>query len=548
MKLVGAFCLLLFVLYQFLKFLHRVVRKKHIAQRTGLLDLPLLGAPRNDSKKIGGTAVICGGSITGLLTARVCHDHFERVIIIEAENWLSTECAWPDNTSELKNKRSRLVQWESLQALQAWSASCFSKLFPNLVSECALSRIPIVPGDFKYFLSGKEIKSPLEEYKGSLPPILCAGRPGLETLLRRLVVGRKQYPNIQLIQGTVTGCEIDSENPKYLSKVVFRRASDNQTIAIPATMIIDCTGPARAGMKMLRRLGYGMATTNQPSLDELTVHYNQNVHYSSFDVPATDDLIQRLPLEARKPGPIRRWIPDLLRDNKAVLLQRIDNNIIQVAAAGWGLKELPRDLDEVEAFARSLKVETPIPEWWYDTLHLLKEVEDKMTKKVVPMPPSVYTAFHRARNMPSNWIAVGDSIMTINPILAQGVSKVLLGVATLNSLLHQQGQSERPDRLTENFANRFFHAQAEKIEPMWRGVKGIDYHFDTTIPIAGETLSNDWFVRSYIRAFFKLATKNNDAGSIMWHVFNFLAPPIDYFHPYFVPRVLLEMLRERLTV
>jgi hypothetical protein len=56
-------------------------------------------------------------SIAGLLTARVCADHFERVIIIEAENWLSKQCAWPDNTFELKNKRSRLAQWESLQGM-----------------------------------------------------------------------------------------------------------------------------------------------------------------------------------------------------------------------------------------------------------------------------------------------------------------------------------------------------------------------------------------------------------------------------------------------
>jgi hypothetical protein len=61
MKLVGTFALLLFVFYQLLKFLHYVVRKKHIAQKTGLLDLPLLGAPRKDNTKIGGTAVICGG-------------------------------------------------------------------------------------------------------------------------------------------------------------------------------------------------------------------------------------------------------------------------------------------------------------------------------------------------------------------------------------------------------------------------------------------------------------------------------------------------------
>ncbi|KIL58812.1 hypothetical protein M378DRAFT_15278 [Amanita muscaria Koide BX008] len=540
MKLLGIVCLLLFSFYQLLKLVHGIVRKKHIAQQTGLPDLPLLGVPRKDGKKIAGAAVICGGSIGGLLAARVCHDHFERVIIIEAENWLCTEESWPDDASDVKSKRSRLLQWESYQTLQAWSAACFEKLFPNLASECALSRISIIPADWKLFLSGKEIKAPKNEYNGSLPPIICAGRPGLETLIRRLVVGRKQYPNVEMVQGTVTGYEADPEQPGYLSKVLFRRAIDNKIISIPATMVIDCTGPASAGVKMLRRLGHGVPTgSSGPSLDGLTTHYDQDFRYSSFDIPVTDDLIQRFPKEAREPGPIRYCLPEWTMDRRMVLSQRIDRNIVQVVAAGWSLEQIPTTLEEVETLARSLNLEIPIPEWWFEVLHILKDVE--MTTKVARIPHSVYTLFHRAENMPSNWVAIGDSVMTINPIFAQGISKIFLGLAPLNSMLHQEG----PDQLTRDFAKKFFNAQAEKLEPHWGAVKGIDYNYETTTPIVGETLSDDWFIRSYIRAFMRLATKNTDASSAMWRVMNFLAPPIDYFHPYLVPQVLWEMTKER---
>ena len=43
-----------------------------------------LGKPRQNSK-LGGTALIAGGSIAGLFCARVLCTHFEKVVIIESE-------------------------------------------------------------------------------------------------------------------------------------------------------------------------------------------------------------------------------------------------------------------------------------------------------------------------------------------------------------------------------------------------------------------------------------------------------------------------------
>ena len=53
-------------------------------------------------------------SVAGLLAARVCHDHFEHVIIVEPEAWLSTDegrevTLWPESQS-----RARLIQYNSL--------------------------------------------------------------------------------------------------------------------------------------------------------------------------------------------------------------------------------------------------------------------------------------------------------------------------------------------------------------------------------------------------------------------------------------------------
>ncbi|KAJ6620782.1 hypothetical protein B0H10DRAFT_1051238 [Mycena sp. CBHHK59/15] len=54
--------------------------RHHLVKHSGLPDLLFLEKSRKDNQKIDGTAVIC---------ARVCHDHFKRVLVIESEAWLS---------------------------------------------------------------------------------------------------------------------------------------------------------------------------------------------------------------------------------------------------------------------------------------------------------------------------------------------------------------------------------------------------------------------------------------------------------------------------
>jgi hypothetical protein len=56
-----------------------------------------------------------GSSIAGLVTARVCHDHFERVVIVEPEAWLATPEGWDPAQQPQKSKRTRILQYESIQ-------------------------------------------------------------------------------------------------------------------------------------------------------------------------------------------------------------------------------------------------------------------------------------------------------------------------------------------------------------------------------------------------------------------------------------------------
>jgi hypothetical protein len=94
----------------------------------------------------------------------------------------------------------------------------------------------------------------------------------------------------------------------------------------------------------------------------------------------------------------------------------------------------PRDLEGVKQFTRDLVLETPIPDWFYQLLDLLAEVEDSMTLSAVRVgkassstfeskldlhlliAPATYIRYHQAPNLPKNWVAIGDSVMSVNPV------------------------------------------------------------------------------------------------------------------------------------
>ena len=119
-----------------------------------------------------------------------------------------------------------------LVGIQGTNAGVFSlKLLP-------VARL--IPAITKFHFSGKLVKQPLGKYNGQIPRVFCAGRPGFETLLRRLVIGRKHYPNIEQIHGTVIGYEKDPQNPTRICGVLVRQPN-NEVVTISSTLILGKT-------------------------------------------------------------------------------------------------------------------------------------------------------------------------------------------------------------------------------------------------------------------------------------------------------------------
>ena len=72
--------------------------------------------------------------------------------------------------------------------------------------------------------------------KRSLENTAFSTRHGFETLLRRLTMGKKQYPNIEQMVGTVTGVIPSDNDPTKLQAVSVRTSDGDRTI--DASLII----------------------------------------------------------------------------------------------------------------------------------------------------------------------------------------------------------------------------------------------------------------------------------------------------------------------
>ncbi|PBK99981.1 hypothetical protein ARMGADRAFT_1074807 [Armillaria gallica] len=530
-------------IYYIVVYLERALRRSLLLKHTCVLEIDTLGR-RLHSQKIKGTAVVCGGSIAGLVAARVCHDHFEDVVIVEPETWLSSQDAKRTDAWNQENKRTRIMQYGSLHSLLAIGYMSLARLFPNLAEECKLSSIKIGPNDQHVHMWGSEIISPYKQYGGSLPQTLYLGRTGLETLLRRLVLGG-DYKNIRQVIGTVIGISRDVSNPLFIDRVTVR-TPEGAVSDISAALVVDCTGSAAAGLKWLRREGYGVGDTyakNELPLDELKISYDQKLHYSTLQFHVPPELGRKLPglpVPYDECGMIYVFIPDINKENRCISSQKIDGDFIQLCFTVNGSEsaELPKTLEEAKAWARSLITEVPITEEWFAMLDMLEEVQDTMTCSQVRIAPSTWIQYERGVNLPSNWIAAGDSVMRVNPFFGQGCSKAIYGAICLNKLLQTVAVS-----IPKGFSKKYFRMHVDKIEPLWSMTKVVDYAFATTVPVPGETLSEGAWLRWYIKKLTDLSFTDAQAGSAIWHSGVLLAPPTDLLQLTLVLKVVWHLIK-----
>ncbi|MET0402808.1 MAG: hypothetical protein ABW123_10415, partial [Cystobacter sp.] len=135
-----------------------------------------------------GQAVVIGGSIAGLLSARVLADHFEKVLILERE-------PFPDGPEA----RRSVPQGRHIHAVLEAGLKTLEALFPGLSQEMKAEDVEFIDmaRDAAWLQSG----SWKARYEGDIESVLVS-RPFLEWKVRGRVTA---LPNVEVR----TGCNVE---------------------------------------------------------------------------------------------------------------------------------------------------------------------------------------------------------------------------------------------------------------------------------------------------------------------------------------------------
>lgn len=433
---------------------------------------------------LGKQAIVIGGSIGGLLTARALTEHFEQVTIVERDV-LTGDC----------EPRKGAPQGRNVHVIFGGGIRSINQLFPGFFDELAAAGA--VTCDFSrdlcWYHGGvwkARPKSNLVSYWQS--------RPFLEAhLLRRL----KRDTNVRILdRHKVVGlcAKIDKSR---ITGVEVRAAEGGESPAefLPAALVVDAAGRGSQLPKWLESFGYDAPR-------ETTVEVNIGYASRIYAPPAGARDWQILAQYGTPP-----------HNTRTGYIFPIEGGRWLVSAVGFFKDYPPEDDKGFLAFARSM--ERP------DFYEAIENAEPLSPVTSFRFPANRWRRYDRLERFPAGLLAIGDSISAFNPVYGQGMSVCALEVAELNRLLarHRDGAG-----LADGLAKKFFRRTSKLIAIPWLLATQSDFLYPQTRgrrPLRSRPLN--W----YLTRVLQLCGDDETIARTFYDVLHFNKKPSALFQP-----------------
>lgn len=439
-------------------------------------------------------AVVVGGSIAGLLAARVLSEHFKRITIIER-----------DRLPQVPEPRPGVPQGRQGHVLLKRGQEILEQLFPGMHAELtSAGAILASMTDQPWFTPagwGVQFLSDLE--------FVCCSRSLLEWTLRQRV---QNIANIKIGTAIQVAKLLPSNDRTSVEGVLTQDRHQTQTL--PANLVVDASGRRSAAPNWLVYLGY-------PMPQETVI--NAHLGYATRMYKLSPDLErdwQVLFLQAAPPKRLR-----------AGTLFPMEGDRVLVTL--WGGDHSYPSAEEADflAFARALP--SPV------LAEALESAEPLSPIYCYRGTDNRLCHYDQLPQWPDNFVTLGDAVCACNPVYGQGMTIAALGVMALDQCLTKQ-LKQQPDGSLTGMAQHFQHQLAQVNATPWMLATSEDYRYSTTI--GGSPSTGTWLLHRYIDQVVGVATHHVPTRLIMLEVFNLIKPPYWLFHPRIVGQVLKSLL------
>lgn len=442
-------------------------------------------------------AIVVGGSIAGMCSARVLREFYDEVVVLDRDHYPAR-----------RDHRAGVPQSRHAHALLVRGQRELERLFPGFVSRmCAAGALR--------FDAGRSIAF------RRAPGWQCVGSSGVETLWSSRVLLEHTVRGLLLERGDVelrqgcsaTGLAAAVGQPRVTGVRYRYEGGAEQTLA--ADLVVDASGRATHADSWLAALGVRAPETQS---------VNAHLAYAS--------RFYRAPAAARRPADWwwrGLWVdPEPGRPRGGVVFP-IEDDCWLVTAIGIG-DPPPTDEPGYLAFLESLS--TPVIAQALARAQPLSSIYGNRSTA------NVYRRYDQWERGLPGFIALGDSVCAFNPVYGQGMSTSAASAGILRRVLGAKG-------VDGAFERAFFRAQAEFLRTPWDLATSADRAWMREGAPATR-------MRRWLRAYTWLALESTHYDPRMLRhlvpVFHLTGSPLRFFEPRFMVRAVASGLARRLRV
>jgi 2-polyprenyl-6-methoxyphenol hydroxylase-like FAD-dependent oxidoreductase len=469
-------------------------------------------------------AIVLGGSIAGLLAARVLSDFFDEIIVIERDRH-PQEIAVRNGAPQARHVHTLLMRGQQI----------VERLFPGFEADLAEAGAPAL--EWTSDAWGWSSAGWLPRFHSPLKTHSCSRELLEGTILRRLA----DYTNIHLLENTdVIGLLPDATNSGIAGVRVRQRPGSDTLVALalvaPATVpvregrsdgeedlladfVVDASGRESKAADWLEALGY-------PRPAETTI--NAFLGYASrvYQRPADLQTEWKAVLIGSMP-------PKTLHGG---VIYPIEGDRWLVTLAGRAKQYPPTDEAGFLEFARTCA--NPLI---YDAI-----------KDATPLTPIVgyrrtenrLRHYERLERFPERFVVLGDAVCAFNPVYGQGMTTAALGAETLGQMVQAERQRHPSGDLT-GLSRRFQQMLAKVTATPWLMATGEDLR--TPGVEGGQALQRGSAIRRWLRAYLErvrmLSARDAATFQVFLEVAHLLRKPTAFFHPRIAAKVLWHKIK-----
>lgn len=447
---------------------------------------PLLRPTRSAAPRPA-RAVVLGGSLAGLLAARVLADHVGEVIVVDRD----------DLDAPLDRPRRGVPQGSHTHGLLVRGADAMETILPGLADAvCARGglRSDIMTRG-RWTLQDNQLAVCDSGLTG-----LLSSRVLLEAEVRRQVAGTA---GVRFLGNhDIVGILASPDGERVTGARVAPRAADGSPAYadLDADLVLDATGRGSRAPGWLRDIGY-----DEPE----TIAVAAGVSYVTRlfrDRPGVLDDIDADVVGTRPPS------------GRSGVAARVEGGCWTVTLSGQNGEEPPSDLAGFLTYARTLP-SRGIAEGIEGCAPLGDPVRFRF-------PGSRWVRWERLGRRPSGFVVIGDAVCSFNPVYGQGMSSAAHQALRLRELLETHGF----ERLEHRAATAFAAVAATP----WALATGADRRF----PGMARKPLPERMVDRYVDRLLEVATGDLAVTRAFARVLNLLAAPPTLMSPRIAWRVL----------